>query len=353
LALKDLTSQRAVLRAIEEFDRLGRAEFHKAYGFGPADEYILAYGGRFYDSKAIVGVAHLLQTGVPLLNSDFVGGLHGAVPRLKSLGSEVLSQRRGSFVLLWNPKLWPWSEDDRFALQKSIEAGGTRTEPWSTGSRTKDIQKGDRVFLFLVGQDERGLLASGHATSSIYLDRHWATDHAETAPKISIAWDSLLDSNQVLPWDVIQEGVPGFRERYQGGGAKLDGLQTLSLNNLWQAHVDGVSLSVPSDPNGPEIASSYSYGVVKRRNHQRRFRSQLLAAYKPECAVCRFDQIEILEAAHVIPDSQGGPSSVENGRLLCPNHHRAHDTMLFRLDGQPAVWNDPRLEFLAPARPSQ
>lgn len=353
MALKDLTSAQAVVRAIEECDRLGRAKFLSTYGFGPADEYILAYNRRFYDSKAIVGVAHLMQTGDPLPNTDFVEGLHGAVPRLKDLGFEIIRQRRGSFMVLWNPKLWPWPESDRLALQRAIRAGGTGSEPWSTGSRTKGIEKGDRIFLFLVGQKDRGLMASGHATTGIFLGRHWAVGHAEPTPRISVAWDSILDPSQILPWDEIQEGVPGFRGNYQGGGAKLDGLQTLSLSALWLERVDTVSLSALGVQSGPDISPSYSYGMVKRRNHQRQFRSQLLAAYKPECAVCKFDQIEILEAAHLVPDSEGGPSSVENGRLLCPNHHRAHDALLFRFDGQRVIWNDPTTEFLAPARPSR
>jgi hypothetical protein len=353
VALRDLTSAQAVISAIDEFEKLGRPAFHNAYGFGPADEYILVYGGRYYDSKAIVGVAHQIQTGTPLRNTDFTGGRHGAVRRLRSLGFEVISQRRGSFALLWNPKLWPWPENDRLALQRAIQAGGTGTGRWSTGSRRKEIEKGDRVFLFLIGGSERGLVASGHATTAVYLARHWATDREGPTPMISVAWDSLLDPSQTLPWDEIQEDVPGFRDRYQGGGTRLDGLQTLNLDSIWQRHVDGVALSGMAPSALPEIAPSYSYGVVKRRNHQRQFRSQLLAAHKPECAVCGFDQIEILEAAHIIPDSEGGPSSVDNGRLLCPNHHRAHDAMLFRLDGQQTVWSDPSTEFLAPLRPAQ
>jgi hypothetical protein len=251
---------------------------------------------------------------------------------------------------LWNPTRWHWDEQRRLAIQQCILAGGTGTETWSTGSRTKDIRKGDRVFLFLIGQKERGLMASGHAASNIYLGQHWAADRDDPMPHISVAWDMLLDAPEMLPWATIQEVVPAFREHYQGGGAKLDGLQTLVLNTLWQKHASEVSLSALGDPSLPEVAASYSYGIVKRRNHQRQFRNLLLAAYKPECAVCGFDQVEILEAAHVIPDSQGGPSNVENGRVLCPNHHRAHDAGLFQFQGHQPIWHDDATEFLAPTR---
>lgn len=166
-----------------------------------------------------------------------------------------------------------------------------------------------------------------------------------------MAWDRLLDPHEVLPWDVIQHTVPGFPDRYLGGGAKLDGLQTLTLNALWQEHTDEVSLSSLGDPTRPEVVASYSYAIVKRRNHQQQFRNLLLAAYEPKCVVCGFDQVEILEAAHLIPDSQGGPSTVANGRLMCPNHHRAHDAGLFQLQGDLTIWAEAAMEFLAPVRP--
>lgn len=351
MALKDLDNRAAVLRALEEYDKLGRVVFLRTYGFGTADEYVLAYEGRYYDSKAIAGVAHLFQTGELLTNLEFQGGLRGAVPRLRAMRFEVISQRRGSFVLLWNPALWHWDEQRRLAIQQCILAGGTGSEPWSTGSRRQDIRKGDRVFLFLVGRKERGLLASGHAASNIYFDQHWAADHRDPAPRVSVAWGRLLDPPEILPWGAIQQAVPGFPERYQGGGVRLDGLQTLALNALWHEHTSEVSVASFGDPSHPEVAASYSYGIVKRRNHQDRFRNLLLSAYEPECIVCGFDQVEILEAAHIIPDSQGGPSSVENGRLMCPNHHRAHDAGLFLFESDQPIWADAETEFLAPARP--
>src|SRR6516165_4501761 len=39
--------------AIAECERLGREEFLRRYGYGHAREYVLRYGGRKYDSKAI------------------------------------------------------------------------------------------------------------------------------------------------------------------------------------------------------------------------------------------------------------------------------------------------------------
>jgi hypothetical protein len=57
MSLADLTRS-AVLAAIEEYDRLGREDFLRRYGFGPARDYRVMFNGGEYDSKAIAGVAH-------------------------------------------------------------------------------------------------------------------------------------------------------------------------------------------------------------------------------------------------------------------------------------------------------
>jgi hypothetical protein len=58
MGLKDITDRQAVLRAIEEFDDLGREGFLSKYGFGTATGYFVSAGGKEYDSKAIAGAAH-------------------------------------------------------------------------------------------------------------------------------------------------------------------------------------------------------------------------------------------------------------------------------------------------------
>jgi hypothetical protein len=91
MALSDLTSSSAVLQAIKEFHELGREEFLRKYGFGHAKQYFLAYEGRRYDSKAIVGAAHGYQFPEqgPLRASDFSGGEKTVQAKLEELGFEV------------------------------------------------------------------------------------------------------------------------------------------------------------------------------------------------------------------------------------------------------------------------
>ncbi len=87
----DLSDRKAVLKAIEEYDNLGQAEFLKRYGYGKARNFILLYKGRRYDSKAIVGAAYQHQFGSPLTSKDFSGGQATVVPKLGSLGFKVIA----------------------------------------------------------------------------------------------------------------------------------------------------------------------------------------------------------------------------------------------------------------------
>ena len=82
-----------------------------------------------------------------------------------------------------------------------------------------------------------------------------------------------------------------------------------------------------------EVERRYVARVVQARAHQRRFRELLVASYPPCCAYCGLDIPEILEAAHIVADAEGGAASVANGRLLCPNHHRGFDAGLLRWNG--------------------
>ena len=83
-----------VLRAIKEYDRLGPERFFSEHGFAPTTTYALAWEGRRYPPKAILGTAYEFATGKRLDSSDFEGGKTGAVRVLGQLGFTVQEKRR-------------------------------------------------------------------------------------------------------------------------------------------------------------------------------------------------------------------------------------------------------------------
>jgi len=90
----DHVTRADVLRAINEYDRLGPERFFSEHGFAPTTTYELAWEGRRYPPKAILGTAYELATGQRLGSSDFEGGKTGAVKVLGQLGFTVQEKRR-------------------------------------------------------------------------------------------------------------------------------------------------------------------------------------------------------------------------------------------------------------------
>ena len=84
----------------------------------------------------------------------------------------------------------------------------------------------------------------------------------------------------------------------------------------------------------PEYAYTRSYALrtIKQRIHQGVFRERVLRAYREQCAFCRLRHLELLDAAHIIADSDPeGEPSVTNGISLCKLHHAAFDSNIVGL----------------------
>jgi putative restriction endonuclease len=77
---------------------------------------------------------------------------------------------------------------------------------------------------------------------------------------------------------------------------------------------------------------AYITALVKIRLHQRSFRERVLEAYRTQCALCHLRHRELLDAAHILPDStpEGYPL-VTNGIALCKLHHSAFDSFILGL----------------------
>ena len=83
----------------------------------------------------------------------------------------------------------------------------------------------------------------------------------------------------------------------------------------------------PTETLQSENIRDYKEQVVRRRLHQPRFRAEVILAYNSSCAICRLKHIELLDAAHIIPDSEpNGVARVPNGLALCKIHHAAYDS---------------------------
>jgi putative restriction endonuclease len=71
---------------------------------------------------------------------------------------------------------------------------------------------------------------------------------------------------------------------------------------------------------------AYLARMMTTRIHQSRFRLLVLEAYRETCAVCRLRHTELLDAAHILPDTHPrGEPVIPNGLAMCKLHHAAFD----------------------------
>jgi hypothetical protein len=85
----DSVTRDHVVRALQEYDRLGPEAFFSAHGFAPTTTYEMVWDDRRYPPKAILGTAYELATGKRLASGDFEGGKSGAVKVLGKLGFTI------------------------------------------------------------------------------------------------------------------------------------------------------------------------------------------------------------------------------------------------------------------------
>ncbi|MFT3662550.1 MAG: hypothetical protein QM809_14580 [Gordonia sp. (in: high G+C Gram-positive bacteria)] len=183
------------------------------------------------------------------------------------------------------------------------------------------------------------------------------------ARKVNIAADQgviaeMIDGVWIPRYFAVE---PGVAEEITGRKRRVKGIECLGqagtygaarCNNKWygtssadfsDADCPLVTIDLDADSTEPELEAAIALGdeierryaerVVRQRLHQPELRKMSLEHHGTACAYCGMDVPQIVEAAHLVADSEGGAASVENTRPMCPNHHRAFDVGLLVWDG--------------------
>ena len=100
-----------------------------------------------------------------------------------------------------------------------------------------------------------------------------------------------------------------------------------ALTFLLQADARPAPGTIPEP--GTEDRRRYVTVETRQWLHQHAFRVRVIRAYRERCAVCRLHHAELLDAAHILPDTHPeGKPIVPNGLALCTLHHAAFDRNL-------------------------
>jgi 5-methylcytosine-specific restriction protein A len=121
---------------------------------------------------------------------------------------EPAEQEYDTYLLTWNPHQWPWTN-----LEMMVELtsrGRPVDDQWSCGN-TKRIRAGDRLFLMRQGEEPRGIMAAGWATSGTYEGPHWdqaRRERGEKALHVNLRFERILDPevDEILTLNMFEGG---------------------------------------------------------------------------------------------------------------------------------------------------
>jgi putative restriction endonuclease len=106
---------------------------------------------------------------------------------------------------------------------------------------------------------------------------------------------------------------------------------SMQVDDLYAAEHELVGDGAISE-DAAEPRRAYVTSTFRRRLHQVAFRERVIRAYAERCALCRLRHQELLDAAHITPDSDAeGEPVVSNGVALCKLHHAAFDRFFFAI----------------------
>ena len=342
MTLGSLTDPGAVRSAAEEHDALGQSDFLAVHGFGAPDRYYVQVGDRLYPAKAIAGVAlgyqHPDHGSLP--NGRFSGGEAGANAALRRLGFDVVSDRPDDVEgeLAWRLAVWQHicavAENGlvKPTVLRELKAYGGAQGIWVDTSRTKSLSPGGvAVGVLHTGAhypddlDEHGVMYHYPSTS-----RPTARDAAEVASMKAAA-------DLRLPVFVISKPTPSstVREVRLGwirGWAEESKVFLVEFGETAPERIEKEDHSddEPFSPTGNRSRRTKRH--VRTRPDQPMFKLRVLQRYGPRCPLSGVSVLEMLEAAHLIPDSEGGSPDPRNGMPMNAALHRAFDAGLFAIN---------------------
>lgn len=194
-----------------------------------------------------------------------------------------------TFILTWNPSLWPWPPEELDREVMETAAGRTVDGQWAVGARRRGIAIGDRALL-LRQHTERGLVASGKFTSEIFWGPHWADPKHQTT-YATIEWDAVVHAEHRLPTEELKTRVPEIAwDRIQGSGVRVPDGAAKALESLWEEHLGEAPVGEPDEPKDAEVfvEGGVTPVMANRYERDRKARQRCIEHWGTDCSVCGF-----------------------------------------------------------------
>lgn len=250
-----------------------------------------------------------------------------------------------SYTFLWNNETW----DQYKKLQN-------KPISYIAGNKLPKIEKGDEIFivsvkgqrLFIGGR----LIASSRPVNRIAAVNMLVSESLIDKKEYVVADVTKLDyfrANLSLDSDAVREieiykspieithcefSMTSFQQDFRSS-KRISEKSAIELRRLLKIE------SIDSTENEEIVANTLAIDEppdkrvmreILARRGQPRFRNSLLDAYGGSCCVTGCMVVELLEAAHIDPHSDGGDYSLPNGLLLRSDIHTLFDQYLIAVD---------------------
>lgn len=127
-------------------------------------------------------------------------------------------------------------------------------------------------------------------------------------------------------------------------GLTLEDAQEISAEELVPVPVRKITAATFAPSDLPDLPVSDRRRSVAEVGHYVRshlFDKAIKSVYE-RCAICGFQYDYVLDAAHIVPVSEGGTDTYDNGFGLCPNCHRMYDRGYILVDEAFRIFINPK-----------
>lgn len=244
-----------------------------------------------------------------------------------------------TYLLAWNPKRWIW--ENIIQMSDEVKMGMVVHDRWSSGmSRRPKI--GDRFFLIRLGEEPRGIFASGSIVKDSFKDLHWDEEKSllgETTNYVEIRYDTLLNPNldSILPRELLS--MPPLSEMHwdtQMSGVQIPDNIAIELEQIWGNFRNATAFTFPEEVDQAQkdiFEGAVCKVTVNAYERNPEARNQCIKHYGAECSICGFNFFEaygdigkdFIHVHHLKQISEIGETykvdPINDLRPVCPNCH--------------------------------
>jgi 5-methylcytosine-specific restriction endonuclease McrA len=221
------------------------------------------------------------------------------------------------------------------------------------------LSPGDVVYLLLQGTGSRGIIASGSvATGELKSEYHWHQP-GDAVTAVDVHWNATVLPDEAMDTEYLRDTYRWTNWVPRAKSTEIAIQDEEDLADEWSRHLrrlghlsslaaQGRRRRKRSMDFARKAPRDYGSSAVTARSHLRAYRWDLLNIYPQHCSYCGLEDINVLEAVHLVPLALGGESTPANGRLLCANHHRSFTQGILTWDGDCFIESAPWIRVPPP-----